>query len=54
LAYIEKLGLLIGTNFRVSSLIDYNHSIEIQVAQKNSFIITKETAQKIYVDITKK
>jgi DtxR family Mn-dependent transcriptional regulator len=53
LAYIEKLGLLIGTNFRVSSLIDYNHSIEIQVAQKKSFIITKETAQKIYVDIIK-
>lgn len=54
LAYIEKLGLLIGTNFKVSSLIDYNHSIEIEAVKKSPFIITKETAQKIYVDIIKK
>jgi DtxR family Mn-dependent transcriptional regulator len=51
LAYIEKLGLLIGQKFKVKSLIDYNHSVEIKTNEGSSFIITKETAQKIYVTI---
>ncbi len=51
LAYIEKLGLLIGQKFKVKSLIDYNHSVEIKPNGGSSFIITKETAQKIYVTI---
>jgi DtxR family Mn-dependent transcriptional regulator len=51
LAYIEKLGLLIGEKVTVKSLIEYNHSLEISTARSPSFIITKETAQKIYVNI---
>ncbi|TWI96637.1 DtxR family iron (metal) dependent repressor [Mucilaginibacter frigoritolerans] len=51
LAYIEKLGLLIGVRIQVTSLIEYNHSVEIAISQVSSFIITKETAQKIYVTI---
>jgi DtxR family Mn-dependent transcriptional regulator len=51
LAYIEKLGLLIGVKVKVKSLIEYNHSVEIAINQAPSFIITKETAQKIYVSI---
>lgn len=51
LAYIEKLGLLIGVRVQVSSLIEYNHSVEIAINRLPSFIITKETAQKIYVTI---
>jgi DtxR family transcriptional regulator, Mn-dependent transcriptional regulator len=51
LAYIEKLGLLIGVKVKVKSLIEYNHSVEIAISKAPSFIITKETAQKIYVTI---
>lgn len=50
LSYMEKLGLLIGRKIKIRSLVDYNHSIEIGTEQGTQFIITKETAQKIYVN----
>jgi DtxR family Mn-dependent transcriptional regulator len=53
LEYIEKLKLLIGNKVRIISLIEYDKSLEIEVNTSEIFIITKETAQKIYVNINK-
>lgn len=49
LEYMEKIKLLIGNQLKIISMIDYNQSIEIVVDDQHTFIISKETAQKIYV-----
>lgn len=49
LEYIEKMKLLIGAKMMILSLVEYNQSLEIKVNNKDTFIISKETAQKIYV-----
>lgn len=49
LAYMERLGLLIGSKLSIRSLISYDQSLEVETSDQ-LFIIQKETAQKIYVD----
>jgi DtxR family Mn-dependent transcriptional regulator len=51
LQYVEKLHLLIGTSVKVLSIIDYNFSIELLAGGTDQHIISKETAQKIYVKV---
>jgi len=51
LQYVEKLNLLIGVPVKVLSIIDYNFSIEILAGSSDQHIISKETAQKIYVKV---
>jgi DtxR family Mn-dependent transcriptional regulator len=54
LEYMEKLDLLIDTEMQVISLLSYDRSIEILIENKTKRIISKETAQKIYVRIITK
>jgi len=49
LEYIEKLQLRIGTTVEVVSQIEYGLSVEILVNKTVRHVISKETAQKIYV-----
>jgi DtxR family Mn-dependent transcriptional regulator len=49
LEYVEKLHLLIGTSVKILSIMEYDHSLKIQVGDKHHYIISKETAQKIFV-----
>lgn len=51
LEYIEKLNLMIGTSIKVIGMIAYNNSVEIMANNQQTFILSKETAQKIYVKI---
>lgn len=51
LQYVEKLNLLIGVPVKVLSVIDYNFSIEILAGGSDQHIISKETAQQIYVKV---
>ena len=47
-------GVYIGSEIKVISLIAYDHSIEILIEKKTKRIISKETAQKIYVRVIEK
>ena len=49
LEYVEKLTLLIGSKIKILTLVEYHQSLEIEVNGADTFIISKETAQKIYV-----
>jgi DtxR family Mn-dependent transcriptional regulator len=51
LEYLEKLNLLIGSEIQVISMINYDHSLEVLIENKTKRVISKETAQKIYVRI---
>jgi DtxR family Mn-dependent transcriptional regulator len=51
LEYLEKLNLLIGCEIQVISLINYDHSLEILIENNMKRMISKETAQNIYVRI---
>jgi DtxR family Mn-dependent transcriptional regulator len=54
LQYVERLDLLINTKFQVISIIAYDHSLELLIEKKKKRIISKETAQKIYVRLLEK
>lgn len=49
LEYMEKIRLLIGNHLKIISLIEYDQSVEIEVNGQHTYLISKETAQKIYV-----
>jgi len=51
LEYIERLGLLIGKEIQVISIISYDHSIEILINRKTKQIISTEMAQRIHVEV---
>ncbi|HWY36661.1 MAG TPA: FeoA domain-containing protein, partial [Nitrosopumilaceae archaeon] len=51
LEYLEKLNLLIGSEIQVISLVNYDHSLEVLIENNTKRMISKETAQKIYVRI---
>lgn len=51
LEYIEKLNLLIGKEIRIISLVAYQDSVEVVVNEEYTHILSRDSAQKIFVKI---
>lgn len=51
LEYIAKLNLLIGNSIKITSILSYENSVEVVISEKQSFVLSKELAQKIYIKI---
>lgn len=50
LKYLNKIKISLGTHIKVLEKIDYDNSIEIELAGKN-FMISKEVSENLYVGI---
>lgn len=49
LQYLNKFNIKIGSNIKVLSKMDFDHSIEVTIASKTTTFFSKEVASNIYV-----
>jgi DtxR family transcriptional regulator, Mn-dependent transcriptional regulator len=49
LQYLERTGLLLGTQLRVSERLDYDNSLQLEIGQGTSLLVSQKVGQNLFV-----